>query len=162
MASSIQITTKSEQQTDSLGRFLSDLFQPGFVLTLDGNLGAGKTRLTQSISVGLGIPAGQVNSPTFTLSVPHSGRLELLHVDAYRIQNLSEVDELGLDEWIEDGGVLIVEWANKIKPALPPIDVSIQIESPSQNERAFYISGHSDKGLEATVRLDNWNPSEAD
>ena len=158
MASTIQIAVTHEDQTASLGRLLSEYLKPGFVVALDGNLGAGKTRLTQSISVGLGIPSGQVNSPTFTLSVPHSGRLELLHVDAYRIQSLNEVDELGLDEWVEDGGLLIVEWASKIMPALPPVDLSIKIESPSPSERIFRLSAHSPLGREITATLADWNP----
>ncbi|MCH2183449.1 MAG: tRNA (adenosine(37)-N6)-threonylcarbamoyltransferase complex ATPase subunit type 1 TsaE [Mariniblastus sp.] len=135
------IQTNDENQTDQLGRFIGQSLVPGLTLALDGELGAGKTRLTQAIASGLEIPPGQVNSPTFTLSVPHTGRLALLHVDAYRIAQLEEVDELDLDEWVESGGVLVVEWAERISPALPPVDLSIAIETLSATERTFQLSG---------------------
>ena len=145
-----------EQHTDQLGRQLGRLLPNAFIVTLDGNLGAGKTRLTQAIAIGLEIPTGQVKSPTFTLSIPHSGRLELLHVDAYRINQLSEVDELGLDDWLELGGVLIIEWANRISAALPPVDLAIKIETETETCRAFQLIGQTAKGAEIVKRLETW------
>ncbi len=145
--------TKDEQQTDQLGLAIGRCLVPGMTLALDGELGAGKTRLTQAIAIGLDIPAGQVNSPTFTLCVPHAGRLALLHVDAYRIAQLEEVDELDLDEWVETGGVLVVEWAQRISPALPPVDLEIGIETVSANQRAFQLNGLTAAGVALLEQL---------
>lgn len=145
--------TKDAQQTDQLGMAIGSCLTPGMTLALDGELGAGKTRLTQGIAMGLDIPAGQVNSPTFTLCVPHTGRLALLHVDAYRIAQMEEVDELDLDEWVETGGVLIVEWAQRISPALPPVDLEIEIETVSANQRAFRLNGLTPAGVALLQQL---------
>ena len=105
--SSFQFESRSLADTDRLGQTIGATLQAGTVLGLDGTLGAGKTRLTQAIGVGLGIKQGNVVSPTFTIMVPHMGRLPLIHLDAYRIKSPEEVDELGLDEVISDGLSLI-------------------------------------------------------
>lgn len=150
------INSNDEKQTRQLGWEIGRHLVASFTISLDGELGAGKTRLTQAIAVGLDIPDGQVKSPTFTLSVPHSGRLQLLHVDAYRLKQLAEVDELGLDEWVDAGGVLIVEWANRISIALPPLDLAILIESPSQSKRSFSLVAHSTAGETVVNHLRSW------
>ncbi len=150
------INSVDEKQTRQLGREIGRHLVTSFTISLDGNLGAGKTRLTQAIAAGLDIPDGQVKSPTFTLSVPHSGRLQLLHVDAYRLKQLAEVDELGLDEWVDAGGVLIVEWANRISIALPPLDLAILIESPSQSKRSFSLVAHSPAGETVINHVRSW------
>lgn len=153
------INSIDEKQTRQLGLEVGRRLAAGFTISLDGNLGAGKTRLTQAIAVGLDIPDGQVKSPTFTLSVPHSGRLQLLHVDAYRLKQLSEVDELGLDEWVDSGGVLIVEWANKISTALPPLDLAISIETNSESRRSFHLVAHSAVGVTIVNHVRTWQAS---
>ncbi len=129
--------SESESQTARLGRAIGQSLEPGTVIALNGTLGAGKTRLVQSIAAGLGIDPETVLSPTFTLCVPHCGRLTILHVDAYRIQETSEVDMLGLDEQVEDGTVLLVEWADRVISALPPVSLSITVEHVSPSSRKF-------------------------
>jgi tRNA threonylcarbamoyladenosine biosynthesis protein TsaE len=134
--------SESESQTARLGHVIGQLIEPGTVIALNGTLGAGKTRLVQSIAAGLGIDPETVLSPTFTLCVPHCGRLTILHVDAYRIRDTSEVDMLGLDEQVDDGSVLLVEWADRIKKALPPVSLTITIEHLSPSSRKFcFVSG---------------------
>lgn len=127
---------------------IGDALAPGFVLGLNGTLGTGKTRLTQAIGQSLEIPSGNVVSPTFTICVPHEGRLPFLHLDAYRIGQLSEIDELGLDESVEDGIILIVEWAMRIEKYLPPLDLSISIESAGTEKRVFHFDPKSPSGTE--------------
>ena len=138
----IEIKTNSEFETGSLGERIGKLLQPGTVVALNGTLGAGQTRLTQGIGVGRGVPAESIVSPTFTLCVPHRGRFMLIHLDAYRIKDESEVDELGLDELIEDGAVLVVEWAARIENLLPPIDIGIEIVHDNGDARTFRIESN--------------------
>ena len=126
-----------------LGVAIGNSLEPGMVLGLNGTLGMGKTRLTQAIGCALGIEDGNVVSPTFTLCVPHEGRLPFLHLDAYRINDVSEIDELGLDESVEEGVVLIVEWAMRIEKYLPPMDLSISIEPTGDTRRRFHLEART-------------------
>ena len=107
-------TTQSEEETASVGRSLAASLQGGAVILLHGDLGAGKTAFVRGLAAGLGIDAGEVSSPTFTLVQEYrGGRLPLLHVDLYRLNDPREIDDLGLDE-IAAGGVLAIEWAEKL------------------------------------------------
>jgi tRNA threonylcarbamoyladenosine biosynthesis protein TsaE len=141
----IEITSHSEQETREIGRRLGERLTEGVVIGLSGTLGTGKTRLTQGIGMGLGVPAETITSPTYTLCVPHLGRLELVHIDAYRISDDTEVDELGLDELIEDGAVLVIEWAERIATALPPIDLQILLEHNDDQSRTIWVEGRTEK-----------------
>jgi tRNA threonylcarbamoyladenosine biosynthesis protein TsaE len=141
-------------QTEQLGRQLAECLQPGLVIGLDGTLGSGKTRLVQAIAAGLGIAADQVVSPTFTLCVPHAGRLKILHVDAYRINHQEEVDELGLDEEVEDGTVLLVEWAERIAASLPPLDIQVVATPVDATSRQYRIAGITLAGQRAIGQLE--------
>jgi tRNA threonylcarbamoyladenosine biosynthesis protein TsaE len=148
-----QFDSSALEDTDRLGVAIGDALSPGIVLGLDGTLGAGKTRLTQAIGTGLGIGPNQIVSPTFTIMVPHSGRLDLAHLDAYRIGSPEEVDELGLDEMIVDGVVLIVEWAERIARLLPPLDIRIAIEHVGDQERRFELRAESPAGEQLIEQL---------
>lgn len=134
-----QFTSHSESETRELGRLIGEQLLAGMVVALDGTLGAGKTRLVQGIGIGLGLSADSVVSPTYTICVPYSGRLPLLHLDAYRIGDLHEVDELGLDEAIEDGALLVVEWAERIVDLLPPVDLQIRIQTLDDQVRRIEL-----------------------
>ncbi len=138
--------SKSESDTTKLGLALGQSLEAGTVIGLNGTLGAGKTRLTQAIGVGLGIPEGDVVSPTFTICVPYEARLPLVHLDAYRIKSPEEVDELGLDELAEDGAVLIVEWAERIEKYLPDMDIEVSIKADGENIRHFRFQTNSGLG----------------
>jgi tRNA threonylcarbamoyladenosine biosynthesis protein TsaE len=107
------------EATQSLGRELGACAQPGSVLALCGELGAGKTCLAQGVGAGLGVE-GPVTSPTFTLVWLHeSGRLPFAHADFYRLGDGSELQELGLEELLEGDGVAVVEWADRFPESLP-------------------------------------------
>ena len=146
ITSTFQFDSGGLPDTDRLGQTIGAAVQPGTVIGLDGTLGAGKTRLTQAIGVGLGIKPGNVVSPTFTIMVPHAGRLPLVHLDAYRIKSPEEVDELGLDEMVVDGAVLVVEWSDRIVNLLPLVDLSVQIEHIDDNQRRFLLTASSEPG----------------
>jgi tRNA threonylcarbamoyladenosine biosynthesis protein TsaE len=151
----INVECRSEAETARIGVAMGESLEAGTVIGLNGTLGSGKTRLTQSIGTGLGIAAGQVVSPTFTICVPHEGRLLLLHLDAYRIGQPEEVDELGLDEQTDDGAVLIVEWAERIDRYLPPLDLIVSIEPAGDTVRKFQFDAKTDRGTRLLKKVQN-------
>ncbi len=122
------IETRSEQETYELGRKLGEQAMPGQVFTLVGDLGVGKTVFTKGLAVGLGITE-QISSPTFTIvQVYEEGRLPFYHFDVYRIGDLSEMDEIGFDDYVYGQGVCLIEWANLIEEILPDTYTEVTIE----------------------------------
>ncbi len=120
------ITTNSEAETAAVGRSLAAALQPGAVLLLSGDLGAGKTAFVRGIAAGLGLDPAEVSSPTFTLVQEYrGGQLTLVHVDLYRLTP-AEVEELGLDEMTTLGGVMAIEWPDRLpRPFEDAITVTI-------------------------------------
>jgi tRNA threonylcarbamoyladenosine biosynthesis protein TsaE len=119
--------------THEFGRRLADVLRPGDLVVLDGPLGAGKTALTQGIGAGLGV-AGRVVSPTFVIARVHQGgRIPLLHVDAYRLGSLAEVDDMDLDVAIEDS-VTVVEWGAGLVEQLTEARLEVSIERAPESE----------------------------
>jgi len=110
--------TTSAAETKALAAALAVLARPGDLLLLAGDLGAGKTAFTQGYGAALGVD-DLITSPTFTLVNTYEGRLELNHLDVYRLDALSEVFDLGVPEMLEDGGVTVIEWGDSVAPALP-------------------------------------------
>jgi tRNA threonylcarbamoyladenosine biosynthesis protein TsaE len=110
--------TSSVDQTRALARDLSALAQPGDLLLLAGDLGAGKTAFAQGFGAGLGVTE-PITSPTFTLAQQYEGRLRMHHLDVYRIDQMAEVLDLGLAELLDDKGVVLIEWGDAILPVLP-------------------------------------------
>ena len=111
--------TRSAAETRALGKRLAERLQPGDVLLLEGDLGAGKSELTRGIAKGLGV-AETVTSPSFTiLNVYESGRCPLYHFDWYRIGDESELTDMGLDEYIGGDGVCLIEWHERAESLLP-------------------------------------------
>ena len=134
------IATYSETETAAAGRELAARVQPGDVVLLTGDLGAGKTAFVRGLAEGLGIDASEVTSPTFTLIQEYSGgRLCLYHVDLYRLKPI-EVDDLGLDELTSEGGVTAIEWPDRLpRPFQGAIEV--RIEHGHDNQRTIHIDG---------------------
>lgn len=115
----MKVITKTPQDLEDLGMRMADLFQPGDFLALDGDLGAGKTLMTQGIAKGLKVTE-DINSPTFTIIHEYeSGRLPLYHMDVYRLKQPEEMYDLGYEEYFYGEGVTVVEWAEIIEPLLP-------------------------------------------
>ena len=120
--------TRSAQETFALGELIGREAKPGEIYTLTGDLGVGKTVLTQGVASGLGI-VGTVNSPTFTiLQVYENGRLPFYHFDVYRIGDEEEMEEIGYEDCFFGGGVCLIEWAERISGILPEMRISILIE----------------------------------
>ena len=130
MASSrTTIVTRSERETAAAGREIARTLEPGSVILLRGDLGAGKTAFVRGLAEGLGIEASDVSSPTFTLLQEYrGGRLPLLHADLYRLNDAREIEDLGLEE-LGAAGVMAIEWAEKLpRPPDDGIEVSIAHE----------------------------------
>ncbi len=122
------IETRTPEETFRVGTDLARKAKPGQVITLTGDLGVGKTVLTQGFAKGLGIEE-PVNSPTFTiLQIYEEGRLPFYHFDVYRIGAVEEMDEIGFDEYVMGEGVSLIEWANLITEILPEERTDILIE----------------------------------
>jgi tRNA threonylcarbamoyladenosine biosynthesis protein TsaE len=124
-------TTRSEDETMAAASDLAATLQPGAVLLLSGNLGAGKTAFVRGLAAGLGIDPGEVSSPTFTLVHEYrGGRLPLYHADLYRLDRAA-AEDLGLDQAGIDG-VLAIEWPERLSHALPgAITVKLKIVDDS-------------------------------
>lgn len=122
------IETRSAEETYQLGVEIGKQAMPGQVYTLVGDLGVGKTVFTQGLAQGLEIEE-PVSSPTFTIiQVYEEGRLPFYHFDVYRISDISEMDEIGYDDYVYGEGVTLIEWANLIEEILPQERISITIE----------------------------------
>ncbi|MDU5806077.1 MAG: tRNA (adenosine(37)-N6)-threonylcarbamoyltransferase complex ATPase subunit type 1 TsaE [Peptoniphilus harei] len=122
------ISLNNLEETEKFGIFLGENLKPGDVVCLNGDLGAGKTTMTKSIAKGLGI-GDYVTSPTFTIVNEYYGKTDLYHIDTYRLDDKIDVDYLGFDEYFYSDGVTIVEWAEKIRDALPEEYMEINIKS---------------------------------
>src|SRR6476660_2964824 len=118
--------THSESETSAVGRDLAQTLAAGSVVLLHGDLGAGKTAFVRGLAEGLGVAAEEVSSPTFTLMQEYrGGRVALVHVDLYRLDDPREIDDLGLEE-VGQASVLAIEWAEKLPRPIPgAIDVRI-------------------------------------
>ena len=122
------IESFSPEETLELGRTMGRDAQPGDVYTLIGDLGVGKTVFTQGIAEGLEIDEA-ICSPTFTIvQVYEEGRMPFYHFDVYRIGDISEMDEIGFEDYVYGEGVSLIEWANLIQEILPEKYISITIE----------------------------------
>lgn len=126
------IESYSPEETFALGERIGREAKPGQVCTLIGELGAGKTVLTQGVAAGLGI-TGPVNSPTFTiLQMYEEGRLPFYHFDVYRIADVEEMEEIGYEDCFYGQGLCLIEWANLIEELLPDSYTEIRIEKDIQ------------------------------
>lgn len=118
--------TTSADETKELAAALAELARPGDLLLLVGDLGAGKTAFTQGFGAALGIDE-LITSPTFTLVNTYEGRLELNHLDVYRLGDLAEFEDLGMGEMLDDGSVTVIEWGDAVAPALPSDFLEIRV-----------------------------------
>jgi tRNA threonylcarbamoyladenosine biosynthesis protein TsaE len=133
---SFKLSTSSAEETRQLGAKLGELAEPGDIFLLSGNLGAGKTCLTQGIVWGLGSREYAL-SPTFVLMRELKGRLPLYHIDLDRLDRLGEISDLGLDDYLYGQGLSVIEWAEKGLPVLPAEHLMVRIEYLDENSRRF-------------------------
>lgn len=123
----MEMTTKSPQQTEQFGYNLGRLLFPSSIVLLNGDLGAGKTTISKGIARGLGINS-TVTSPSFLVIREYYGdRLDLYHIDAYRIESAEELFEIGVEEYLDSNGVVVIEWPAVFAELLPDQYLKITI-----------------------------------
>jgi tRNA threonylcarbamoyladenosine biosynthesis protein TsaE len=130
----------SPEETQALGRQAGQAAEPGDVILLVGELGAGKTAFTQGLGEGLAVP-DTVNSPTFVLLREHHGRLTLYHYDLYRLGNIEETVTREWQEFLYGDGVSVVEWANRASSLLPPEHLLLEFTIESETRRVIHVTG---------------------
>jgi tRNA threonylcarbamoyladenosine biosynthesis protein TsaE len=136
------VISEAEQETEAVGAALAELLRPGDWVLLFGSLGAGKTAFVRGMAAGLGAAGGDVSSPTFTLIQEYAGRLRLYHVDLYRLAG-EEADDLGLEELESSGGVVAVEWAEKLRMSVPR-GIIVRIRDLGDDRREISIDDSAD------------------
>jgi tRNA threonylcarbamoyladenosine biosynthesis protein TsaE len=134
----LDLVSHCPEETQRIGVCLGKLAQPGDVLLLVGELGAGKTCLTQGIAWGLDIEDYAL-SPSFIIMRELYGRLPLYHIDLFRLEHLAEIEDLGLDDYLCGGGVCVIEWAEKGLELLPPEHLLIEIDFLDDSQRSLHL-----------------------
>src|SRR5690625_1007117 len=135
-----EIITNSEEETKEIATFLATFLEPNDVITLEGDLGTGKTTFTKGIAKGLGVKR-EITSPTFTIVKEYEGNIPLYHMDAYRLEHSEE--DIGFDEYFYGDGVSVVEWANFVDEFIPNERLMIKFERIDMDQRIirFYPTG---------------------
>ena len=146
MGDNFNFITNSPEETIELGRKLGSQLKGSEVIALCGPLGSGKTHLIKGIAAGAGAQDSRaVNSPTFVIVNEYIGRLDIYHIDAYRLDSISEFEMLGFDDYCYPQSVVLIEWADKIESALGAIDyIRIELEHRGQTTRKIHIKNMPD------------------
>lgn len=140
MKKALNIKSHSEDETTALANKLVDYFKPGDVLVLKGELGAGKTVFVRGLATAMGIDESLVNSPSFTLINEYPGEKALFHFDLYRLGDVSELHEIGWDEYLQRDGLVVVEWGEKAAEYLPATYYEIEFSILGESEREITIA----------------------
>ena len=143
-ARDITVVSESTDLTVELGKKIGAGLKGGEIFCLTGPLGSGKTHLVKGIAAGAGTcDRRQVNSPTFVIINEYHGpgsRLDIYHIDAYRLDSIAEFEMLGFDDLCCPNSVVLIEWADKVKPALKDIDsIEVELSHISQNQRQIKL-----------------------
>ena len=130
--------THSPEETQAIGRQIGETLKVGDIIALVGDLGTGKTCLTQGIARGVGIASHEVvNSPSYTLINEYAGNIPIYHIDLYRLEHHGEIVDLGLEEFLEGNGICIIEWADRMFNLLPANHIQITMTWVDETTRAI-------------------------
>jgi tRNA threonylcarbamoyladenosine biosynthesis protein TsaE len=146
-------TSTSEPQTEILAGALAEALEPGSVVALVGNLGAGKTRFVRAVCEALGVDRRDVASPTFVLVHEYEGRLPVYHFDTYRLRQPSDFLSLGADEYLNSGGVCLIEWADRVAGLLPADHLRVEIVATGETTREFSFIAAGPKSQRLVAHL---------
>lgn len=137
----LDISSESPEQTIDVGRRIGRILKGGEIIAVCGPLGSGKTHLIKGIAAGAGAQDSRsVNSPTFVIVNEYKGRLDIYHIDAYRLNSVAEFEMLGFDEFCYPRSVVLIEWADKVESALQSTDyVRVAIDHAGANKRSIRI-----------------------
>ncbi len=137
----IQLQLTELADTEKLGRLLGQSAGAGDVICLDGDLGAGKTTLTQAIARGLGVPEKcYVTSPSFAILHEYEGRLPMYHLDFYRLHDATDVLDMGFDEYFYLDGLTVIEWSKRAETILPRERLSLELQLHGDMQRTVTIT----------------------
>ncbi|MBN2563432.1 MAG: tRNA (adenosine(37)-N6)-threonylcarbamoyltransferase complex ATPase subunit type 1 TsaE [Phycisphaerae bacterium] len=159
MSGLLEIVSRSVEETLEIGRALAACLEAGDVAGLIGPLGSGKTHLIKGIAGGLGVADERlVNSPTFVIVNEHEGRLHVYHLDAYRLAGAQELEGLGFEEMCLGGGVVLVEWADRVSEAFESGTLWIELSVTGETRRRISVRTESAALGErlASLGLDRW------
>ena len=118
---------------------------PGDVIALAGELGSGKTTLVRGLAQGMGFLSEEISSPSFTLVNEYQGPLPLFHIDLYRLGDVRELHEIGYEEYISEAGVAVIEWADRIRNAIPNESLWITLQYQSEESREIVMQPQGDR-----------------
>jgi tRNA threonylcarbamoyladenosine biosynthesis protein TsaE len=144
------VLTRTADETEAIGCRIGEALEPGMVLALIGELGAGKTTLTKGIARGLGVP-DLIHSPTFTLIHEHFGRIPVYHFDLYRLTSAEQLDDLGYEDYFYGAGVSVIEWPEKIMNMLPPDHLEVFISG--EDTRTIRLNPTGPRAEEVAARV---------
>jgi len=141
VSTNIDITLNSPDETIEFGRRLGAQLRGGEVIGICGPLGSGKTHLIKGIAAGAGAEdPRQINSPTFVIVNEYSGRLDIYHIDAYRLNSVAEFEMLGFDDFCYPQSVVLIEWADRVEPALQALGyLRIELEHAGRTKRKIHV-----------------------
>ena len=143
------IKPASLAETLKFGRHLGRQARPGDVFTLTGDLGAGKTTLTQAIGQGLEVPGScYITSPTFSLLHEYPGRIPLYHMDLYRLAGEEEMEELGFEDYIYGEGLTVIEWPDRLGGLMPEDRLDIELSIVSETARKVILTAYGSMKLD--------------
>jgi tRNA threonylcarbamoyladenosine biosynthesis protein TsaE len=147
--------TNSAEETLALGRLLGRCLEPGDVVALAGPLGAGKTCLVKGVVAGMGLKdTRRVVSPTYLLIKEYEARLHVYHVDAFRLTSATELLDLGFDEMCAAGGVILIEWADRIAAALPDDHLLITLQPAGETQRDLIFEARGPRAASLLRRFE--------
>ena len=141
MNNTYKITTRNDEETIEVAQNLESEKFPNMVICLNGDLGSGKTVFTKGFASAMAI--AEVTSPTFNIIKEYVGELPLYHIDVYRTNG--KIDNLGIEEYFDKGGVTIIEWAEMIEDYLPEERLDITFKITGENSRIMVITPHGEK-----------------
>ena len=148
----MKYTAASPRETMELGIALAKLLRPGDLISLEGDLGAGKTQLAKGIGAGLGIEENTITSPSFTLINQYEGRYPLYHFDVYRIEPV-DLEELGYEDFFFGKGVCLVEWGDRVRDYLHDEYLQIVIQQAGAQKRELTLTAHGERYQELLSQL---------
>ena len=153
------VKTRSPDETRAVGAAIGRSLGPGMAVSLEGPLGSGKTVLAQGICAGLGVE-DPVTSPTYTLRHDHVGRdgRPVIHLDCFRLTGAAELEELAIEECLDEGAVLLVEWGERALAALPLATIRVRLETTNGSGRRLVL--HLPPGMEFAVSDDGVGETE--
>jgi len=145
--------SRSPEETRALAARLGQWLAPGDVVALNGELGSGKTEFVHGLAEGLEVPPQVVASPSFTLMHEYPGRVTLVHLDLYRLEDLPPDLLPDLEEYLSGPQVVAVEWARRLAPLLPGDYLGVDLEIVGESERQITFTGHGPRSWELVQRL---------